>query len=276
MKRTSSIVILALALLSLGVLLIVDRLAIANRSEREIPDLPIPTLRPGVVTLDEPQPITIEVRIDNLALVNPSIEYLDERNRWKHFGHLRDDGNGGDDVAHDRVFTSVQRVERESGESLFLRAHAMTRPQRDHIVHVSPPAELRSWPRMSINGVSFNHPPDLVSHSVEGTLVLRRSVDIDPEQGEGPYIRFSIDPNPGGLDVQDYYDGNTGPDLQDSPMSPISVGEIPSLKFVVSTGLERTIVVIVPVDDSFLRITDYGVTFDASEAFSLILNSIRF
>lgn len=124
---------------------------------------------------------------------------------------------------------------------------------------------------------SVMFPSDIEAEVVENSLVLKQPSGEEGE--EQPSLRFSIDPNPDGLTVEEYYDGNPGRDLigqSGGIISPIMVGGVSAFKFVPIVSFAGEVIVVVPRDREFIRIIDDGSSFQEGGLFELILETLEF
>jgi hypothetical protein len=124
---------------------------------------------------------------------------------------------------------------------------------------------------------SVMFPSDVKAQFVEDVLVLRLA-NIQEDE-EAPSLHFSIDPNPDGLTVEEFYDGSPERNLigqSEEFTFPIDVGGVPSFKFVPIISFAGETIIIVPRDREFLKISDYGNSFQKNGLFESIINTVEF
>lgn len=96
------------------------------------------------------------------------------------------------------------------------------------------------------------------------------------EDREGS-ILISIDANPLGLAVEDYYDGEPGPNLfgqSRGEFSLIDVAGVTGYRFEPAETLGGDIVVVVPTRDAFIMLHDFGAGFQSTGVFQSIIDSL--
>ena len=158
--------------------------------------------------------------------------------------------------------------------TVHVRIGTQTLPQTVKVV-------VNVWTRFAYPADLFTvrFPPGITSEFVsEANLFVLRLTPEAPEP-ERPGLFFSVDPNPEGLSVDQYYSGAPGLNLvgqSENQFSMVTVAGRPAYKFVPFVSLSGDIVVVIPLGGSFLRVTDHGTSFDAAGIFEPILSQISF
>lgn len=126
------------------------------------------------------------------------------------------------------------------------------------------------------SGFEFKYPPNLVAETKNGVFFLSFPPHTSGE--EKPVLIFEVDPNPTKLTVQNYYDGDPGDDLMqrsDNYYSTTTVAGIEVFKFSPSMTFTGETVIIVPNQDTFIRIADIGDAFQANDLLNRILSTLK-
>lgn len=97
--------------------------------------------------------------------------------------------------------------------------------------------------------------------------------------GEESNIQIAVDPNPNGLSIQDYYDGNPGMDLMGrdpAGPTPLTVQGQDAFKFVPDLSFDGEVHVIVPRGNNFIRVASFGYDLRPDGVFNQILSNLQF
>lgn len=120
-------------------------------------------------------------------------------------------------------------------------------------------------------------PKDLSPPTID-SVVLKQPIPPDFEDYEASYISIKIQANPMHLSLEQFYDGDPGIDFfgqSANQFDILNVAGRQAFRFDPVVTYRGIVVVIIPLEDSFLVITDGGASYQQGGTFQAILNSIR-
>lgn len=141
----------------------------------------------------------------------------------------------------------------------------------------SPPSPASSsWSTVTLDNLSIPVPPTLQASSTPQYHSVQLFTPAAPSGTDRPQITVKIDSNPSNLSLAQYYSGNPGVNL---------IGEVAPGTYTAITVQRKTayrfdllevpaIIVIIPVGDHFIDVTDAGDGYQSSGEFQQVLDHL--
>lgn len=247
-------------------------------AKRPPPIIGTPVATPAIIGVNAPTTVTVTSLITDSSVIPGSValQRLDASSS-NALGYLHDDGQNGDAVAGDKIFTIQQSFNEVETGQIQLQVSAAFRGVLARMYSAILVVDIWNYFTDADRRYSIKFPQNVQTLTYDDIFVMKLSM-ANPDQEE-PSLSISIDPNPGNLTVFQYYNGESGRDLVGQSgdfATPIIIAEMPAFEFNPVTSFAGGVVIIVPRDGFFLRITDEGGAFQESAMLYPILTTLSF
>lgn len=246
--------------------------------EQRLINMGNPTVSPQEVLSNTPTDVIVRMTIAHPDVLSADVIQVDKLGQeLGTLGLLNDEGDDGDDVAGDEQYAGTILVNEPSpGQILLLVEVAVDGgPSGESgVATVSViNGNIKRWPTVETSLLRINYPPNWTANQEENRIELELPGPRTPTSPSGDIV-IAIIPNPGGLTMEEYYDGNNSTNYFNdaAAIENITVDGRSAKKFLAVIGLAGSNVVVIPIPGHFVEVID-GV---GTILFDSIIGTIEF